>query len=65
MKRIVLYFTLFIVLLIILGSFFISFLMYEVDAVQSKKEIVEHEYVKLKKSNTKLEKEIGVKTKEY
>jgi len=39
--------------------------MYEVDAVQSKKEIVEHEYVKLKNSNDKLEKEISVKTKEY
>ena len=64
-KRVVLYFTLFIVLLIVLGSFFISFLMYEVDAIQSKKEIVEHEYVKLKNSNTKLENEIGVKTKEY
>ena len=64
-KRVVLYFTLFIVLLIVLGSFFISFLMYEVDAIQSKKEIVEHQYVKLKNSNTKLENEIGVKTKEY
>ncbi len=64
-KRVVLYFTLLIVLLIVFGSFFISFLMYEVDAVQSKKEIVEHEYVKLKNSNDKLEKEISVKTKKY
>ena len=64
-KRVVLYFTLLIVLLIVFGSFFISFLMYEVDAIQSKKEIVEHEYVKLKNSNDKLEKEISVKTKKY
>ncbi len=64
-KRVVLYFTLLIVLLIVFGSFFISFLMYEVDAAQSKKEIVEHEYVKLKNSNDKLENEISAKTKEY
>jgi len=64
-KRVALYFTLLIILLIVFGSFFIFFLMYEVDGVQSKKEIVEHEYLKLKKSNNKLEKEIGKKTKEY
>lgn len=64
-KKVVLYFTLFVVLLIVLGSFFISFLMYEVDAVQSKKEIIQHEYAKLKKNNTKLEKQISIKTKEY
>ena len=64
-KKVVLYVVLFIVLAIIAGSFFISFLMYEVDAVESKKEIVEHRYKKLQNSNLKLEKEIADKSKEY
>ncbi|MFK5881195.1 MAG: M23 family metallopeptidase [Sulfurospirillum sp.] len=64
-KKIVLYVVLLIILLIVFGSFFISFLMYEVDSAQSKKVIVENEYKKLQKSNLKLKKEIEAKTKEY
>ncbi len=64
-KRIIVYVVLFIVLLIVFGSFFISFLMYEVDALEAKKDIVVSEYKKLKQSNTKLKSEIDVKTKEY
>ncbi len=64
-KRVVIYVVLLMVLLIVFGSFFISFLMYEVDAVESKKDLVQSEYKKLKKSNIKLKQEIESKTKEY
>jgi len=64
-KRVVIYTVLLIVLLIVFGSFFISFLMYEVDSAVSKKDIVENEYKSLKSNNLKLKAEIEKKTKEY
>ncbi|WP_458699694.1 peptidoglycan DD-metalloendopeptidase family protein [Sulfurospirillum sp. 1307] len=64
-KRFVLYFTLFVVLLIVGGSFFISFLMNEVETLEKKKEVALKEQQVLEKENNKLLSQIEVKTKEF
>jgi murein DD-endopeptidase MepM/ murein hydrolase activator NlpD len=64
-KKIALYIALFIVLLIVFGSFFITFLMSEVDTLSLKKDIAIKEYNRLQKSNKKLKEEIDIKIKEY
>jgi murein DD-endopeptidase MepM/ murein hydrolase activator NlpD len=64
-KKFVLYFVLFVVLLITGGSFFISFLIKEVDSLDKKKEEVLKEQKALEEENNKLLSQIKVKTKEF
>lgn len=64
-KRFVLYFTIFVILVIVSGSFFISFLMDEVDSLERKKEDIVKEHKILKKENDKLLAKIEDKTKEF
>ena len=64
-KRFVLYFTLFIVFIIVAGSFFISFLIDEVDSLEKKKEDILKEHRILKSENDKLLAKIEDKTKEF
>jgi len=62
-KRFVLYFTLFVIFLIVTGSYLISFLMDSVTDLEIKKtKMLEHQEV-LKQSNDKLIKELNDKTK--
>jgi len=62
-KRFVLYFTLFVVFLIVTGSYLISFLMDEVTNLEVKKENMIEQQKVLKKSNDKLIKDLNDKTK--
>ncbi len=64
-KRIIIYVVLAIILLIIGGSLFISFLMVEVDSLGLKKNMMQKEYSRLEVNNKKLKKEIGLKNQEY
>jgi len=75
-KKIILYFVLFVVFLIIGGSIFINFLSNEVNSLQQKKKVVQEqylaskikinqEYTKLEKNNKKLKEKIALKAKEY
>ena len=62
-KRFVLYFTLFVIFLIVTGSYLISFLMDSVTDLEIKKtKMIEHQEI-LKQSNDKLIKELNNKTK--
>lgn len=64
-KKFVLYFSLFIVLVILGGSFFISFLMDEVDSLEGKKAKILQEQTALKKKNDVLQVQISEKTQEF
>lgn len=64
-KKFVLYFSLFIVLVILGGSFFISFLMEEVDSLEVKKAKILQEQAALKKKNDVLQVQISEKTQEF
>lgn len=64
-KRFVLYFTLFVVFIIVAGSYLISFLIDEVSDLERKKEITAQEQIVLKKSNDELLLKIQDKTKEF
>lgn len=64
-KRFVLYFTTFVVFLMVTGSYLISFLIDEVDSLEEKKEKITNEQVILKKSNDKLLAQIKAKTEEF
>ena len=47
-KRFVLYFTLFVVFIMVAGSYFISFLIDEVSSLENKKEKISTQQIKLK-----------------
>ncbi|MDY0264918.1 MAG: peptidoglycan DD-metalloendopeptidase family protein [Sulfurospirillum cavolei] len=64
-KKFLLYFTLFVALVILVGSFVILFLMKEVSALEAKKESAINERNILLAQNESLQEEISEKSKEY
>jgi len=64
-KRFVLYFTLFVVFIMVAGSYLISFLIDQVGTLEDKKEKITAEQVLLKKDNDKLLSQIKEKTDEF
>jgi len=64
-KKFLLYFTLFVALVILVGSFVILFLMKEVSTLESKKESAINERNILLAQNESLQEEISEKSKEY
>jgi len=64
-KKFLLYFTLFVALVILVGSFVILFLMHEVSSLESKKENAIQERNVLLAQNESLQEEISEKSKEY
>jgi len=64
-KRFVLYFTLFVVFIMVAGSYFISFLIDEVSSLENKKEKISTQQIKLKNDNIKLLSQIKSKTEEF
>lgn len=64
-KKFLLYFTLFVALVILVGSFVILFLMHEVSSLEGKKESAIQERNVLLAQNESLQEEISEKSKEY
>ena len=64
-KRFVLYFTLFVIFLLVAGSYLISFLIDEVDTLEAKKDKISQEQIVLQKNNSQLLKQIHQKTEEF
>ncbi|WP_333805154.1 peptidoglycan DD-metalloendopeptidase family protein [Sulfurospirillum sp.] len=64
-KKFLLYFTLFVALVILVGSFVILFLMHEVSSLEAKKESAFQERNVLLAQNESLQEEISEKSKEY
>ncbi|WP_041958205.1 peptidoglycan DD-metalloendopeptidase family protein [Sulfurospirillum arsenophilum] len=64
-KKFLLYFTLFVALVILVGSFVILFLMHEVSSLEGKKESAIQERNVLLAQNDSLQEEISEKSKEY
>jgi len=64
-KRFVLYFTLFVIFLIVTGSYFISSLINEVNSLENKKEKFVKEHTLLKQQNDRLLSQIKEKTEKF
>lgn len=64
-KRFVLYFTLFVIFIIVAGSYLVSFLMDEVDSLENKKSVIVKEQSLLKKDNSNLLIQIRQKSQEF
>jgi len=64
-KRFVLYFTVFIVFIMVTGSYLISFLIDEVSSLETKREKIAKEQILLKEHNDKLLSQIEEKTEEF
>lgn len=64
-KRFIVYFSLFVIFIIAGGSFFISFLIDEVEGLEQKKEKITQEQLLLKKDNSALMQKIAKKTQEF
>jgi murein DD-endopeptidase MepM/ murein hydrolase activator NlpD len=64
-KKFVLYFTLFIIGLIVFGAWLISILYNELDTLEEKKEDLLRKEYQLSESNAKLQRQIDAKTREF
>lgn len=64
-KRFVLYFTVFVIFIMVAGSYLISFLIDEVSSLETKKEKIVKEQILLKQHNDKLLSQIKEKTEEF